>query len=125
MKADDEKRGTEGYETRDTMFGYLLLWGVGLTILVVAGHFVARGLLRQFLRGTPDMRHPLAEFRPGPEGPLLQGENRAQYEAYREEMRRATSEYAWIDTTEGIVRLPQERAFELALERGFETREER
>lgn len=116
-----------GYETTDANAGSLARWGVALAAIVVAGFLVSKALVGLFADDRTERspgEHPLRELRAGPSGPRLQPDNEGEYGAYRAEMERSTSEYAWIDTVEGVVRIPVERAAELALERGFETRED-
>lgn len=116
-----------GFETTDANAGSLLRWGVALVALIVVGFLVSKvlvGALVEDRAETSPESHPLRELRTGPTGPRLQPNNESEYDAYRTEMERTLSEYAWIDPVEEVVRIPVERAMDLALERGFEAREE-
>lgn len=52
----------------------------------------------------------------------LQASPEADMEAYEAEQRIATEQYKWIDKERGVVRIPVDRAIDLIIERGLESR---
>ena len=114
-----------GYEARDATPRPLLLFALFLTLLILAvfaaSTWIDRVLAARIAAGRSV--HPMAEHRAVPEGPLLQAEPAAELERRREHEASTLGSYGWIDREQGLVRIPIERAMELALERGFPVRE--
>ena len=110
-----------GYESRDAAPRPLYRFTAGLTLLIVAVFAVSAWLDRVFAARIEAERsvHPMAEFRAAPSGPLLQAAPAAELERRRAEEGATLATYGWIDREQGLVRIPIERAMELALERGF------
>jgi hypothetical protein len=114
-----------GHEARDAAPRPLLLFALYLTLLIVAV-FAASAWLDRVLSGriaAGRSVHPMADFRAVPHGPLLQAQPATDLEHMRQQEASTLGSYGWIDREQGVVRIPIERAMDLALERGFPTRE--
>ena len=125
---ETETGHARGYEQRDVSVGFFGKVILGFTLLTLVGMAVSLCFLN-----TVDKRHratdtippPLAGTLPKqPPEPRLQvnpGEELQQYKAIEEA---PLSRYEWIDTKNGIVRIPIDRAIELLAERGLPVRAE-
>ena len=115
-----------GYESRDAL-GPAILWG-SIAMLVVT--LVGLGAGALYLRGVEalddsgrDQVHPMAEFREGPTGPVLQSRTATEIDAHRRRESEQLTSFGWLDPQQGIVRVPVSHAMKLALRDGFPVRE--
>lgn len=97
-----------------------------LAITVIATEFIVVGFFKYFEKAEPVVaRAPLAApagtLPPPPNLLTNEPANLAAFRAHEEEV---LDSYGWQDKNAGTVRLPIERAMELALERGFPVRGE-
>jgi hypothetical protein len=111
-----------GYETKD-MLGPALLWGsVAMLILTLvglgAGALYLQGVKAMDKSGRDEV-HPMAEYREGPKGPVLQSKTTTEIVAYRHRETRLLTSFGWIDPQQGVVRVPVSHAMKLALKDGF------
>jgi len=117
-----------GYERSDARPGPIL--AAGLVLCAVAGLVVWGasalfwGLQERALRLDGGGGHARHVDEP-PTGPRLQARPALELAEHRALEARRTEEYAWIDRSEALVRVPVERAMELLLERGLPVRSER
>jgi hypothetical protein len=116
-----------GYETRDVAFKPVLWAGFGLIAIVVA-FFVLMWVLyvhlldREARSSAPAHRLAAEQARTEPPYPRLQSDPVDDWLNFQAENQRILSTYGWVDRPAGIVRIPIEKAMELALERGFPVR---
>jgi hypothetical protein len=115
--------GARGHEKRDFSVGWI--FGIVLFLLCsgVMIHVLMAALLEQFNSGASptDAWRPLrnqARSRSGP-GPQLQISPRLDLHYFRAQEDKQLTNYAWVDRSAGVVRVPIERAMELVLERGL------
>ena len=116
-----------GYETRDVDFRRVLSAGFGLAV-VVAVFFVLMWVLYSYLldraasSSAPAHRLAAEQARTGPPGPRLQNDPLNEWTIFQAENQRILSTYGWVDSDAGVVRIPIDKAMELALKRGFPVR---
>ena len=120
-----EESLSAGYEQRDTHLGKVLVTGLALLGVMALGLVVSRWMFDAFEAGDPALRerHPMADVRLRTSEPVLQAAPAGDLASHRAWEERTLSTYGWIDPNEGVVRLPVERAAELALEEGFPVRD--
>jgi hypothetical protein len=112
-----------GHEQSDVGFRPLAIFLAGLAALIVFVALVVAWLFQGFEHSTsgretgPPGRS--ASERPGVTEPLLQISSRADMDALRRRETEWLRGTAWVDEPGGVVRMPIERAMELAVERGF------
>ncbi len=111
---------TPRYETRDARPAPLVLFIAGLALLTAVVALVASGLLRAFAPDDESERtHPMGTFRERPNEPLLQATSTTEVRALRAWEDDILGQHAWVDRTNGIVRIPLERAMMLVSEGGL------
>lgn len=121
---------SRGYETRDVNFRPVLWASFGVSVAVVT-FFALMWLMYVSLNAREEREsapaHALATVygRSEPPVPNLQKDPAADFEALQHESGEILSTYGWVDRPAGVVRIPIERAMELALERGFSMRTDR
>ncbi len=115
-----------GYETRDLsprhaviFVGALLLTGI-VTAGIVWG--IADFMRSSAIEAHGPARHPLAQARVEPPTPRLQVVPSKDIASYRSEIAQTLTTYGWVQREAGVVRLPVERALELVLKEGLDTR---
>ena len=112
------------YEQRDIQARPLLIFLSGLTVMSIsvflAVNSMQDSMTASVVKGR-DSSHPLAAQRAIPRGPLLQSHPTAQIEALREREQQTLSTLGWVDSQEGIVRLPIELAKQAYLKRQAES----
>jgi hypothetical protein len=114
---------TPRHEQSDVGFRPLALFLAGLTAMIVVVAFLVAIMFQGFERATsgrdagPTSRS--ASERAGVMEPLLQVSSRADMDALRRHENEWLRSAAWVDEPSGVVRMPIERAMELAVERGF------
>lgn len=113
-----------GHETTDVNVRPLAKYAVVL-VLTIAGSMVLMWVLFQFYQGMPVREggpvSPLTTERVPPPRPRLQtmetqGEDLT---ANRASERETLTTYGWVDKKAGIVRIPVQRAMDLAIERNL------
>lgn len=112
------------HETTDVQVRPLVVYGVILSA-ILAGSLLLMWMLFQFYRAMPVREggpvSPLTAERVPPPRPRLQtmetqGQDLIETRAADAEF---LSTYGWVDKDKGIVRIPIDRAMELALQRGL------
>jgi len=116
----DEQRG-HAHETSDANIRNLIIFGVGLSLLIIASLVVSRNVFHYFVghQGLGPPASPFENVRMLPPEPRLQvtaPRDLAHYKAAQEEI---LNSYGWVDQQAGIVRIPIDRAIEILLQRGL------
>ncbi|HEY2863870.1 MAG TPA: hypothetical protein VGK37_09665 [Casimicrobiaceae bacterium] len=107
-----------GHEIADISGRRIALTAAGLVavlIVVALSAWAARALLRpDRVRGQAQVPPAIAS---APQSPQLQSAPALDLDALRREKNTMLDEYAWIDRSQGVVRIPIERAMQLTVER--------
>ena len=113
-----------GYERRDVNVRAVLKLGFWMAVLIAATLVAMRWTFSYFERVEPlgPPASPFATTRELPPSPRLQAKPRFELKDYCEAQQREVKTYGWIDRRLGVVRIPIDRAMDLALERGLPTR---
>jgi hypothetical protein len=119
---DEQPR--RSHETTDANTRNLIIFGVGLSLLVIAGLVVSRAVFNYFVghQGLGPPASPFENVRMLPPEPRLQvtaPKSLKQYKAAQDEI---LNSYGWVDQQAGIVRIPIDRAMEILLQKGFPVR---
>jgi hypothetical protein len=107
-----------GYEKRDIRFAAIAKAFVGVAILLALVALSSRTVLRVLSSHYPPDVHPNA---PPPE-PRLQADPVADLRQRRAEEDAALNNYAWVDRSREVIRIPIDRGMALLLQRGLPTR---
>jgi hypothetical protein len=107
-----------------------IVWtGVGLALLLIVTVLLVwplaggmRSLASRLDSAEPAL--PEAMTQPVPPGPRLQIDPAGELAEMRHEEAIRLGTYAWVNEPAGIARIPVERAMEIVLERGLESRPE-
>jgi hypothetical protein len=116
-----------GHELSDLRPGYIALFGIALTAVIVAAavitslliHFKAAEHSRQ---ETPVPR--LAREREATPGARLQVDANKDLRQMRAGEDAVLNSYGWVDKDSGIVRIPIERAMEILAKKGLPARKQ-
>ena len=118
--------GHPGYETRDLPARPVvvsLVVGTLVIVLIFVAMYALTAAFGEYVRRTAPPPNPLAAAAPKePPAPRLQpapAKDLAELRAWEDGLLHG---YAWVDKTNGIVRIPIERAIELVAERGLPAR---
>jgi len=119
---DEQPR--RSHETTDANIRNLIIFGVGLSLLVIAGLAVSRAVFHYFVghQGLGPPASPFENVRTLPPEPRLQVAAPKGLKQYRAAQDEILNSYGWVDQQAGIVRIPIERAIEVLLQRGFPVR---
>lgn len=122
-KAHDGRNATgRGHEERDIVLRYIAGAGIGLFVIIIVAVAGMRSLfdfyLAREIRSSPPA-NPLAIAGAQPPEPRLQAKPIEQLQRLRSEENLVLSSYGWVDRSQGVVRIPIERAMELVAERGL------
>ena len=110
-----------GYEARDVNVWYVIAFGVGLALMVVAVLPLMDWTFVGFERSAErrDVApSPLARSQEPPL-PRLESQPSANLAALRRREDAVLNNYRWIDKQQGVVQIPVERAMELMVKRGL------
>jgi hypothetical protein len=113
-----------GHETSDANIRNLIIFGVGLSLLVVAGLLVSGIVFHYFVshQGLGPPASPFENVRMLPPEPRLQvtaPKDLKQYKAAQDEI---LNGYGWVDQKAGIVRIPIDQAMDILLQKGLPVR---
>ena len=113
-----------GYETSDANIRNLVIFGLCLALMVVAGLIVSRGVFRYFVghQGLGPPASPFEDVRMLPPGPRLQVAAPQDLKRYEGAQFEVLNSYGWVDEKSGIVRIPVERAMDILLQKGLPVR---
>ena len=116
---------SQGYESTDGRPGAIFVAGLALLALMAVGLFVSsrldESLNEKAVREQPEP-HPMAVFRSGPSGPLLQAHPTGEWEQHAAWERETLASYGWVDLEAEIVHVPIERAMQRVLDEGLPAR---
>jgi hypothetical protein len=112
------------HETSDANIRNLLIFGVGLSLLVIAGLVVSRAVFHYFVghQGLGPPASPFEDVRTLPPEPRLQVTAPRDLEQYKAAQDEILNSYGWVDQQAGILRIPVDRAMDILLQRGFPVR---
>jgi hypothetical protein len=115
-----------GYEQRDVNVKGLLQFAFWMAIVLIVTLFAMKWTLDYFSKieplGAPASPLVSATQRELPANPRLQVYPHSDLENYCSAQEQQVNSYAWIDQQSGIVRIPIDRAMDLALEKGLPAR---
>ena len=115
-----------GYETEDVKpTGIIIFGGILLIIMVITMLLISSltGYFERLAVQRDEPLSPLIQSQPTPVGARLQESPPADMDAFRFEQEEVLNSYDWVDKSNGVVRIPIERAIELTIERGLPVRE--
>ena len=112
------------HETSDASVRNLLIFGAGLSLVVIAGLVVSRAVFRYFVghQGLGPPASPFENVRTLPPEPRLQVTAPMDLKQYKGAQDGILNSYGWVDRQAGVVRIPIERAMDILLQRGFPVR---
>jgi hypothetical protein len=112
------------HETRDANIRNLLIFGAGLSLLVIAGLVISRAVFRYFVghQGLGPPASPFEDVRTLPPEPRLQVTAPKDLNQYLAAQNEILNSYGWVDQQAGVVRIPIQRAMDLLLQKGLPVR---
>jgi hypothetical protein len=119
-----EEKPRHAHETSDANIRNLIIFGVTLCCLVIAGLLVSGAVFHYFV-GHQGLGPPASPFEnvrtlpPEPRLPVAAPNDLKQYKAAQEDI---LNSYGWVDEKAGIVRIPIDRAMDILLEKGLPVR---
>ena len=114
-----------GHELSDLRPGYIALFGIVLTAIIVAAAVITSLLI--YFKAAEQSRHETPvprlarEREPTPE-PRLQIDAHNELRQMRAAEEAALNSYGWVDKSSGSVRIPIERAMEILAKQGLPAR---
>ncbi len=113
-----------GYEADDISFGRLLGFAAGVAGLVILGVLASAAVFHFFVRNQPlgPPASPFEDIRPMPPEPRLQTTAPQDLKHYRDGQDQLLNTYGWVDSQNGVVRIPVERAMDILLQKGYPVR---
>jgi hypothetical protein len=115
-----------GHEKRDVNYRAVFIFGITLTLTLLAVSFGMRAVFGHFARTQP-LGPPTTPFDMGrvlPPEPRLQTQPKRDLQLTREEQQQLLNSYGWADQTTEKVRIPIDRAMDLVLQRGLPIRQQ-
>jgi hypothetical protein len=103
------------HETSDANIRNLIIFGVGLSLLVVGGLLVS-GIVFHYFVGHQGLGPPASPFenvRMLPPEPRLQVSAPKDLKQYKSAQEEILNSYGWVDQSAGVVRIPIERAMDI------------
>jgi hypothetical protein len=113
-----------GHETRDANIRNLIIFGVTLCCLVIAGLLLSGAVFHYFVRhqGLGPPASPFENVRMLPPQPRLQVSAPKDLKQYKAAQGEILNSYGWVDQNTGIVRIPIERAIDILSHKGLPAR---
>jgi len=116
-----------GYELSDLRPGYIALFGIALTAVIVAAAVITSLLIHfkaaeQSRQETPVPR--LVGEREATPGPRLQVDANKELRQMRADEEAALNSYGWLDKDAGIVKIPVDRAMEILAKKDLPARKQ-
>jgi len=120
-----DEKPKHAHETSDANVRHLLIFGVGLSLVVIVGLIVSRAVFHYFVghQGLGPPASPFENVRTIPPEPRLQVRAPMDLKQYKMAQDGILSSYGWVDQQAGVVRIPIERAIDISLQRGFPVRQ--
>ena len=132
MQEADLRRDTAidppvGHELSDLKPGYIALFGIALTAVIVAAAVITSLLIdfkaaEHSRQETPVPR--LAQEREATPGPRLQVDANKDLRQMRAGEEAVLNSYGWVDKDAGIVKIPVDRAMEILAKKGLPARKQ-
>src|SRR5208337_3181709 len=96
------------HETSDASIRNLIIFGVGLCCLVIAGLLVSVGVFHYFVghQGLGPPASPFENLRTLPPEPRLQVTAPKDLDQYKAAQDEILNNYGWVDQKAGVVRIP-------------------
>ena len=115
---------SEDYEHRDADTGSLLKFGLGLVIILIVVLFSMKWMFSYFAKSQPlgPPASPFENVRVLPPQPRLQVKPGADLRSYCGDQMQKLDTYGWVDSANGVVRIPIDRAIDVTIERGLPAR---
>ncbi len=125
----EQSSGSSGHETRDVRLRPIVWAGIiliGLSLVAFGVAFLTVKVERERAGEASLSQNPLelSVGRQEPPAPRLQPQPLRDIRELRAANDAQLANYAWVDKSAGVVRIPIERAMELVAERGLPTRAE-
>ena len=119
---DEQPR--RSHETTDANIRGLIIFGVCLALLVIAGLVGSRAVFHYFAghQGLGPPASPFENVRMLPNGPRLQVKAPQDLEHCKAAQEEILNSYGWVDQKEGIARIPIDRAMDILLQKGLPVR---
>jgi hypothetical protein len=113
-----------GHETSDANIRNLIISGVFLCCLVIAGLLVSGAVFHYFVghQGLGPPASPFENVRMLPPEPRLQVTAPKDLEQYKAAQEEILNNYGWVDQNAGIVRIPIDRAMDILVQKGLPVR---
>jgi len=113
-----------GHETTDANIRDLIIFGVALCCLVIAGLLVSKAVFHYFVghQGLGPPASPFENVRMLPPEPRLQVSAPKDLKQYKAAQGEILNSYGWVDQNAGIVRIPIGRAMDILSQRGLPLR---
>jgi hypothetical protein len=113
-----------GHETSDANIRSLIISGVLLCCLVIAGLLVSGGVFHYFVghQGLGPPASPFEDVRMLPPEPRLQVFAPKDLKQYKAEQGEILNSYGWVDQKAGVVRIPIDRAMDILVQKGLPVR---
>jgi hypothetical protein len=117
------------HETSDVNVRAIFGLGLGLVIIGIAVHVLVLLLFtvfagREAQRTTPRFPLAVSDRNQLPPEPRLQTNPRQDLRDLRSQEDAILGSYGWVDKTNGVVRIPIDRAMTLTIERGLPARQD-
>jgi hypothetical protein len=127
LRRDPRNDPQVGHELSDLRPGYIALFGIALTAVIVAAAVITTLLIHfkaaeQSRQETPIPR--LAGEREATPEPRLQLDGNKELRQMRAAEDAALNSYGWVDRSSGSVRIPIERAMEILAKKGLPARKQ-
>jgi len=116
-----------GYELSDLRPGYIALFGIALTTVIVVAAVITSLLIRFKAAEHSEQETPvprLAQEREATPGPRLQIDANKELRQMRAGEEAVLNSYGWVDKDSGIVRIPIQRAMEILAKKGLPARKQ-
>lgn len=114
------RRARKAHETTDASVGWILISGVIVAAVLMVVHLISHRIARS--RPASNIAIQVAE-KPGSNFPRLQVAPAIDLANFKSKEERELNEYAWVNRTAGIARIPIPLAMDLVLKRGFPVRQ--
>jgi hypothetical protein len=118
MRSEQPRRA---HETSDANIRNLIIFGVILCCLLIAGLLLSGAVFHYFVghQGLGPPASPFENVRMLPPEPRLQVTAPKDLEQYKAAQDEILNNYGWVDQQAGIVRIPIDRAMDILLQKGL------
>jgi hypothetical protein len=122
--AERENNPTVAHEGTDADAHAITKFGIGLTLVVVVSQLALWWLFSHLSQREQKLSPPVsaiikAQAPKEPPEPRLQGNPQLDMRKMRQEEDAVLNHYGWVDPDRGIVRLPIQRAIDMAAQKGL------